>query len=184
VPLGLTHQAFEPSFSPDASQITYEDVLTEEKHSIFVAGIDGTGKRQITQGPDDRQPNWSPRGDLIIFQRRVSAAGAEERWALFTMKPDGSSVNRVSPTNQDATDASFSSDGARIVYSAATDDEDGASLWIAGVDGSSPKRLTHSAPYDGAPSFTPDGRSVAFETTQGADESPTDLMWIAVPSAP
>jgi TolB protein len=181
VSLGPGDRSFEPSFSPDGGHILYESTPTDAVHRVAVISTDGTGKVLLTPGPNDRQPNWSPRGDLLLFQRGL---GGDDLWAIFTMKPDGSNVHRLTPANHSATDAAFSTDGRFVVYSASVQGEDNASLWIIQVDGSGAKRLTRSAPYDGAPSFSADGRFVAFESTMGADESPTDIMWVGVDPTP
>jgi TolB protein len=114
----------------------------------------------------------------VLFQRRLSNTGGEEMWGIFTMKPDGTNVTRVTPEDQDATDAAFSPDGSSIVYSGSADD--GASIFVLRLGGGTPVRVTRSAPYDGAPTFSPDGAFVAFESAD-VDEGPTNIMWAAVP---
>jgi TolB protein len=180
VSLGPGDRSFEPTLSPDGRRIVYESTPTDAVHRVSVISTDGTGKTQLTAGPNDRQPNWSPRGDLLLFQRGLGG----DNWAILTLKPDGSDPTRITPENQSATDASFSADGRFIVYSASVEGEDNTGLWIVQVNGAGARRLTRSAPYDGAPSFSADGSFVAFESTMGADESPTDIMWIAVDAPP
>ncbi|MFQ5400739.1 MAG: hypothetical protein ACE5E7_14225 [Anaerolineae bacterium] len=49
-------------------------------------GWEGTGLTVLTDGPatgvDDRQPNWSPAGDRILFQRRGPGSGD---WDIYTI---------------------------------------------------------------------------------------------------
>jgi TolB protein len=70
----------EPSFSPDGQWIVFEadtDAPDDlQQGSIFKISSDGTGGVvKLTDGPaggtDDRQPNWSPTGSSILFQRRI-----------------------------------------------------------------------------------------------------------------
>jgi TolB protein len=180
LPIGITAPAFEPSFSPDAQRLTFELAPNEEHHSIWTSSIAGGDERAITQGPMDRQPNWSPHGDRILFQRLVGHEDGDEKWAIFTMRPDGSDARRATPEAQSATNAAFSPDGSSIVYSAGVQGEDKASIFVLRLDGGSPVRVTRTALYDGAPSFSADGRAIAFESSD-VDEGPTNLMWIAAP---
>src|SRR5215470_3716327 len=63
-------QAFEPSLAPDGQQIVFEShpqgVSTQG--TIWKIHTDGTNLVQLTRGADDREPNWSPAGDRILFQ--------------------------------------------------------------------------------------------------------------------
>ena len=54
--------AFEPSFSPDGSAITFER-FRPGRSEIYRVNVDGSGLRRLTSGANDRQPNWSPKGD-------------------------------------------------------------------------------------------------------------------------
>lgn len=96
-----------------------------ETGAIFVARPDGTGLRQITKpesGVVDGSADWSPDGSLIVFHRGESPV------AIYTVKPDGTRLTRISPEcNYAGPDAvelhcedgeapSFLPDGNRIAY--------------------------------------------------------------------
>jgi WD40 repeat protein len=56
-------QPSRPSFSPDGSEIVYsaETGTTHPYRAVFVVGIDGSDRRQLTQGPyDSGDPAWRP----------------------------------------------------------------------------------------------------------------------------
>ena len=52
-----------PSFSPDGRELAYSGE-TGGRHpyrAVFVVGSDGSGRRQLTQGPyDSGDPAWRP----------------------------------------------------------------------------------------------------------------------------
>lgn len=174
--------AIEPSFAPDGRRIAFE-VSTydaEGNGSIYVANADGTEVRRLTRRSDDRQPNWSPTGDRIVFQRRRG-----ESWDAWTIRPDGTGLRNVTRTRRvSETDISWAPDGRRIVFS--SDEHDGqiAALVVMNANGGGRVRVTRSAGwYDGAPSWSPDGTTIAFEARRGEPDGSrgTRLYRIAAP---
>ncbi|RMG55004.1 MAG: hypothetical protein D6723_03625 [Acidobacteria bacterium] len=178
----------EPSFSPDGEWIVFEadtDAPDEEQRaSIWKVRADGTELTQLTDGPrsstDDRQPNWSPTGDRILFQRR--SLGSDD-WNLYTMSPDGSDIRPVTTAPSSDTDASWSPDGRWIVYSSDHGGLPVPNLFIIPAEGGTPIRVTRDRTReDGAPSWSPDGEWIAFESHRGQDEdTPASLWRIAAP---
>ena len=63
----------QPSFSPDGRYIAYmitrDDGHTITASDLYIICIDGTGKQSITQtdGRSEMSPNWSPRGNAIVY---------------------------------------------------------------------------------------------------------------------
>ena len=181
----------EPSWSPDGQWLVFEvdnDVPDDRQQgSVWKVRADGSELTPLTDGPahgtDDRQPNWSPTGDRILFQRR--APGGED-WNVFTMTPDGADIRQVTSATSSDTDASWSPDGRFIVYSS----DDGGlplpNLFIIPAGGGMPVRVTFSdATEDSAPSWSPDGGWLVFESHPAEeDETPARLWFIAVPNQP
>jgi TolB protein len=174
--------AIEPSFSPDGQRVVFEvsPFDAEGDGSIYLANVDGTGLRRLTRNADDRQPNWSPTGDRIVFQRLKG-----EVWDGYTVRPDGTGLRNVTKTRRwSETDIAWSPDGRRIVYS--TDEYSGqiASLATVSRNGGRRARLTRSRGwYDGAPTWSPDGATIAFEARRGEPDGSagTRLYRIAAP---
>jgi Tol biopolymer transport system component len=96
-----------PSYSPDGRQITFQhNDDGNGSDAIWVMNANGTHRRQITQPPTkvrvgtgdtlsvwDRNPAWSPRGDLIAFERGYDTwvhnlkTGSEHLVATFASAP-------------------------------------------------------------------------------------------------
>jgi TolB protein len=173
----------EPTISPDGQWVVFESSVfdAEGPASIWKVKSDGTGLTRLTSGANDRQPNWSPAGDKIVFQRE-----RRRHWDLLTIDPHGGSLKNITNTRRrDETDVSWSPDGKRLVYSSDGPTVDIASLYVIGADGSRRRRVTKARRYyDGAPGWSPDGRTIAFESRRGEpDDSPGTRIWtIEAPS--
>lgn len=174
--------AIEPSFAPNGRRIVFEvsKYDAEGNGSIYVADVDGTNIRRLTRNADDRQPNWSPTGGHIVFQRR-----AGEVWDAWTIRPDGSGLRNVTKTPTIAeTDIAWAPDGKRIVFSSDEHEDQVASLVTMSASGGKRHRITRSPGwYDGAPSWSPDGSTIAFEARRGDPDGSagTRLYRIAAP---
>ncbi len=99
--------AFYLAWSPDGNKIAY----AFEQHgdgdwraSIWVINIDGSGKKQLTDGTfHDRGVSWSPDGSTIAFRRFFDDSGPGDHddhgTYLMTMDASGKSLTQITATN-------------------------------------------------------------------------------------
>ncbi|HYS77339.1 MAG TPA: LpqB family beta-propeller domain-containing protein, partial [Candidatus Dormibacteraeota bacterium] len=75
-----------------------------------------------------------------------------------------------------------SPDGGRVVFTRRVYDAEAnrnfTSLWIVPIDGGEPRRLTGAQAADTAPSWSPDGKSIAFISDRGGSSQ----VWAIDPS--
>ena len=171
-------QSFEPTFSPNGQWIVFEShaIDVENDGVITKYKVDGSSAYiELTAAEDDsRQPNWSPAGNKILYQRNLN-----DNWAIWSMDADGANPEIITNPNESSTDAAFSQNGQWIVYSSENDDVDLANIYRIAVEGGESTRITSYSGYDGAPSVSPDGTRVAFESTAGdPDISAGASLWI------
>jgi len=175
------------SQSPGGQWIAFEAVADlpsgGQQGTIWKVKSDGSGLTQLTSdsGSDDREPNWSPVANAIVFERTALGMDA---WNLYVMAVDGSGVQAITSSGSD-TDPSWSPDGQSIVYSS---DQGGMlphpAIWMTAAAGGTPQRVTWmDTRADDLPSWSPDGTAIIFESHRAA-ATPAPLWRIAAPVAP
>lgn len=155
--------AYEPSWGPDGESFVFESHRVDVETNGIIVMCQPTpqdGLLTLTAlGEDCRQPNWSLRGDLIVYQRKLAHW---ELWLYDVAKKTHHSHTEGLPG--DKTDATFSPDGQRILYSG-TSASGSDGLMLIAVDGRSPSSVDHGPGYWGAASWSPDGKWIAAETS-------------------
>lgn len=128
---------------------------------IYVVNADGTGRTRLTRGPaEEFSPAWSPDGTKIAFSRFVGS-----RFQIFVMNADGTDAKQLTFGDSAATGAAWSPDGTRIAFTRCAVSCD---IYVMNADGRDVRRLTHGAqPGDESPTWSPDGRVVAFADIDG-----------------
>ena len=158
------HTGF-PSFSADGKQVVYR-VWGENDYGLRILNLTDRSVRVLTTEPDNL-PGWSPDGSRIVFTRRQR----DGNYDVFTIRPDGSDLRRL--TDSPAVDghAVWSTDGQHILWNsgmfgwrdeAALYDntfQPYAPIFIMNADGSGKRPLTDSPWEDAMPQFIPLRRS-------------------------
>ena len=159
--------------TPPTSNTGFASVSPDGKRIVFRAwGKDGEGlrimdlaTRQVTVLTNgwDNVPGWSPVADLIVFTRKQ----ADGNFDIFTIKPDGSDLRRVTTSPASDAHAVWSWDGKKILWDASDYGfKDEAPLydnsfqpygqvWSMNPDGSDKQMLTDSRWEDSMPAFVP-----------------------------
>jgi TolB protein len=166
------------------SQIAFRRFFDKQNSTgaIFVINPDGSGSHQVTHpapGGLDDQPDWAPDGSRILFTRQPAGDNPDTQRAFWTVKPDGSDPQLLSPPctagppqcapKEQKSGPLYSPDGTKIAYGFAAGsvrDDIGqiqfSEVYVMNADGSLPHPVTtftKHAPYTedvGPAAWSPD----------------------------
>ena len=163
----------------------------QTKGALFVMNPDGSEVRQVTFPPNgwrDNVPAWSPDGRAIVFERFKRD---ESTSRIMVVNPDTGDERTVVPCTGGgcvvAIDPYFSPDGRSIAYARFVSPRTPqvppewmlySAIFIVGSDGSNPRQVTSTpvrrkgllAPETSDPTFSPDGKLLAFIRTRYSPE--------------
>ncbi len=176
-------------WSPHGDRIAFAaDVDGED--DIFVINVDGSERRRLTVHPArDGHPRWSADGSRIFFNsERVASEPEAPRTGedvvdIFSIRPDGTDLDRHTWCRSECSYPSLSSDGKRLLYRRVFWDEgqDGervrnSDIVIANLDGTGERNLTDDPAYDVYPIWSHDSRWVYFSSVRSR-EKPRMHLW-------
>lgn len=161
----------QPAWSPDRRAIAFVRVIKDSdgnrRGALRMIRADGTRDRPLTARGDwsDSSPAWSPDGRRIAF---VRAEAKRNLLVIIDLARSGLAVIDAAP--QLGGGVSWSPNGRFIVFSAQPPPpEERPDLYVVGADGQGLRRLATGCYWALFPSWSPDGRRIAFT---GACASP------------
>jgi Tol biopolymer transport system component len=156
---GMPNAGF-PSWSPDGKSIVYRSWGSNEM-GLRILNLEDHTVRVLTNGGDNL-PYWSPDGSRILFTGKRG-----DNFDIYTIKPDGTDVRRMTTFPANDAHAVWSQDGKYIMWNSGEHgfkDEAAlydnsfqpyGSIWIMKADGTEKRQLTDSHWEDAMPCFVP-----------------------------
>jgi TolB protein len=139
----------------------------------YLISTDGSGARKLPYMPLNAV--WSPDGRQIAFVNNVStglpgpgAARSKDDSEIYVMNADGSGTRRLTHNVGYDGEPAWSPDGRKIAYQSKRRAVRGVvggrsgEIYVMNADGSGKRNLTRNRAQDGSPSWSPDGRRIAF----------------------
>jgi len=127
----------------------------DDRAQIFTIRPNGKQLRQITNVDGVAAlPDWSPDGRQIVFTL--------DECAIAVMDSDGGNLQAIaSDPGACMSDANYTPDGARLVFSRFDFDREVEEIWSMAIDGSDHRFITDRGGPD--PNVSPDGRMISFK---------------------
>jgi len=163
--------AYSPVWSPDGKSIAFTRCLNCElgglNSEVFIVDLDTThGLHEVRLTNNllqDTALDWSPDGRKILFESTWLPGGIWDRYYdTYVMNPDGSQRERVltSDSTFSIGSARYSPDGNHITFIARRFDSN--EIYTANADGSDVLQVTDNALDEYNPSWSNDGKRLAF----------------------
>src|SRR5258705_2688506 len=177
----------EAYFSADGRQVVFQSTRDERTcDQEYVMNVDGSGLRRVSTGTGKTTCGFFYANDQrILFgsshavQRECPARPDPSKgyvWRLdpfdiYTARPDGSDLRRLTDYGVYTAEAVVSPDGKRIVFTSLKDGD--LDIYTMNVDGTDVKRLTTTPGYDGGPWWSPDGKQIVYRAWHPVDSALT-----------
>jgi TolB protein len=155
---------------------------------IYMMNTDGSNVHRVSNGKGRCTCSYFFKGDRrILYSSTFLADPAPPPppdrshgyvWAIypgydiFTARPDGSDLKRLTDTPGYDAETTVSPDGRHLVFTSVRDGD--LEIYTMDPDGRHVRRLTHSIGYDGGAFFSPDSKQICFRA-----ERPTSAEAIA-----
>jgi TolB protein len=150
----------DPAWSPDGAHIAYVRIESG-KRALHVMDVDGGNDRRLTpptQSP--LHPAWMPDGRSILYctddDLRPPTKNAAE---IYSVHVETAKVRTLLSGGVNTFPVP-SPDGKRMAFRKMVGNN--SEVFVAGIDGASPRNLTDHPAFEGWPAWSPDGRRIAF----------------------
>lgn len=148
--------------------------------TIRVVDSDGANDVQIPADSNAGSPSWDPKGERLVY----ATYGTNSRVLMVDVATGQQRVLQNKIWNTQLTTPIFSPDGGSVIYTR-SDDDSYSRVWRIPLNGGDPVLIEKGRGISNSPSFSPDGRRIAFMTDRIGhnevyiiDADGTNPIWI------
>ena len=166
LPPGGSIGDYSPAFSPDGSTLAFARKPSLDVSDIYVVPVTGGEPGRLThENTNTFGLTWTSDGRSIIFSSRGKNGFRPHLWRIPAA---GGTPERVSIYAQDLHQPAISRQGSRLAYTQAIFE---VNIWRLGLTESTgkvlvPSELVHSTEIDTSPSYSSDGKRIAFTSAR------------------
>ncbi|MDD4052086.1 MAG: LpqB family beta-propeller domain-containing protein, partial [candidate division Zixibacteria bacterium] len=161
-----------PAWSPDGSRVAFS-ALSQGERDLFVYCFDGDSLIQLTHDQyDDLDPSWFPDSRRLIFSSDrphpdsyTSGGTANPTYGQYNLQELDASDLSITPIlvgDGNNAEPTVSPDGERVAFVSNRSGID--NIYVYYVDSARVIAVTNSLTNAKSPSWSPDGKSLAFST--------------------
>jgi Tol biopolymer transport system component len=167
----------EAYFSPSGDELIFQrqERIDTGCDQQYVMRVDGSGMRRVSNGLGRTTCGYFYDGGRRIlysstFEQSPECPPPPDRsqgyvWPLgqfeiYSARPDGSDLRRLTANDAYDAEATVSPDGKRVVFTSTRDGD--IELYTMNVDGGDVRRVTRRVGYDGGAFFSPDGTRLVW----------------------
>ncbi|HEX7319426.1 MAG TPA: DUF5050 domain-containing protein [bacterium] len=163
IPMAKLRNQFKGSPAPDRELIAVAAARLDNGE-IFLVKYDGSIVKKISQGGMNTDPDFSRRGDKVVYVSNQDGDDELYVYDIATQKTDKITDNRCQDLSP-----SISPDSKDVVYAS---DLDGAwDIYSVNLATKKIARLTSNKSWDGLPHYAPDGQWITFSSKRdGSDD--------------
>ncbi|QIP12359.1 amidohydrolase family protein [Spirosoma aureum] len=137
-----------------------QSIVVDLQGTIWLMPAKGGTARALTDFRDDaRQPAWSPDSKRIVY-----SSFRDGTFHIYSVKPDGSDLQKHTKGEFDNREPSYSPDGSKLIFS--SDHGGNYNVFELTLKTGELKQLTDNAGNEYAPSYSSDGKRIAYVATR------------------
>jgi Tol biopolymer transport system component len=175
----------EAYFSRDGRRLIFQSTRDGRPcDQQYVMNVDGSDVRRVSTGTGKTTCGFFYAGDDRILFGSSHALQQDcppkpdpskgyvwrlDPFDIYTARPDGSDLRRLTNYGVYTAEAVVSPDGRRIVFTSLKDGD--LDIYTMNVDGTDVRRLTTTPGYDGGPWWSPDGTKIVYRAWHPADSA-------------
>ncbi len=162
--LKATFPEWDPAWSPNGRELTFRGYWGsgDGAYDLYALTANGCHLTRLTHRMNGTSSSWSPDGRQIVFSVPLG---------VYVINADGTGLRKLIPSVSRyayGVDSPSWSISNRIAYALYIPSQHRREIYTVNADGSGNIPLTHGPPGFGQPSWSPDGKSIAFVAKPGS----------------